>query len=453
MTENIENKFEPPVTEPVVNTAATDTTENTAKKPAIGGMMLRKRVKEGKKTVYRMVYVERPEQSSDPRHNERREVKRVAAQLAKDQKNDVQKEIKKQMDVFDMRFIVASMNKFAPHGYKFTTSGNNNCIALQSAHIMGNQAPRGAFVSDISFDLLFGLYGDLLNGKISGPDENLYERIKFFTYARPTGVSQAQHDKYMNTIKNINTYDLGLMPPLSFKSAPGRLFMNKNAILVQGTMDSGQIPPKYLNDRMHKIVNEIVWWAFRRVMLDLKLSKLQKLRKTYRAHLAAKAIIPGKKFGLTANTNVDTQKSQKQKELEQRLDVLIRQSLPQAIYESQEEVISLHRQMAQVVNLQPINNANIKPSKHMKQQIQREIDDLCSGATQKERIKDIRENIYKTIVAINGEPQQIIQPARQLMPSVFYVNGDTEHSRKIGTQTSVLKQMYWLTFARRQRTK
>ena len=78
MTENIEIKVETPVSQ-----------------PAIGGMMLRKRVKEGKKQVYRMVYVDRPTQSPDPQHNARREAKRIAAQRAKDQKAEIKKEIKK----------------------------------------------------------------------------------------------------------------------------------------------------------------------------------------------------------------------------------------------------------------------------------------------------------------------------------------------------------------------
>lgn len=445
MTENIENKV-----------------KNTVTQPAIGGMMLRKRVREGKKHVYRMVYVERPAQSPDPQHIAHREAKRVAAQCAKEQKAEIQKEIKKQMDIFDMRFIVACMNHFAPKGYKFVTIGNDNHIALQSNEIMGNQSPRGAFVSDISFDLIFGLYGNLLNGKIAGPDENLYDRIKYQGYDKSIGVTQAQFDKYVKILKSINTNEIGLLPPLSFNSAPMRPFWYKNAVLVQGTMDAGMMPPKYLNERLHNIVNETVWWTFRRVMLNIKLSRLEKLRKTYRAHLSAKAIIPGKKFGLNTKTSANENISPKQKELEKRLDKLIRHDLPQAIAETNEEFVSLHREMAQLADLQPghftngnsfENEEGIKPSKRLKQSIQHEAEAWSSGAEQKEYVKKIRKEIKETIAAINGEPHQVIQPARKMLPSVFYINGAKDQTRKIGAHTSVLQQMIWLMFSRLQKAK
>ena len=208
MAEQIENKI-----------------ENTVTQTAIGGMMLRKRFKEGKKYVYRMTYVEKPTQSRDPMHNAKRDAKRTAGERAKEQKAEAQKEIKKQMDIFDARFILARMNQYAPRGYKFVTVGNDNRIALKSEQIMGNQSPRGAFVSDISFDLIFGLYGELLNGKIAGPDENLYERIKFFQYEKPYGVPQEKHTQYMQIIKNIRALDFGMLPPFAFKHAPTKPFL------------------------------------------------------------------------------------------------------------------------------------------------------------------------------------------------------------------------------------
>ena len=444
MTENIESK-----------------TETIVSQPAIGGMMLRKRVREGKKRVYRMVYVDNPTPSRDPEHNARREAKRTAAQRAKEQKADIQKEIKKQMDIFDMRFILACMNKYAPSGYKFVTVGNDNRIAMHSDKIMGNQTPRGAFISDISFDLIFGLYGDLLNGKEAGPDDNLYERIKFFQYNKPAGISQEKHDKYMNIIQNIRAYDFGMLVPFATKRAPTRPMLNKNAILVQGVMDSGQMPPKDLNERMHKIANETVWWAFRRVMLGLRLSRLQNLRKTYRNHLASRAVVPGKKFGLTTAPKLVGQISQKQKEREQKLDKLIHHTLPQAIAEASDEVISLHRQMAQLVELQPSKFSyarfaaedEIKPSKKLKHIIQRETEELCSGITQKQNIENTRESIRKTIAEINGAPKEIYKPARNLMKGIFYVNGDTDHLRKINEQTSRAQQLWWLLAGRISRTK
>ena len=439
MTENIEIK-----------------TDNNNTQPTISGMMLRKRIKEGKKSVYRMMYVERPTQSPDPQHNAKREAKRVAAQLAKEQKAHTQKEIKKQMEVFDMRFIVMRMNKFAPRGYKFVVVGKDNRIALQSTKIMGNQPPRGAFVSDISFDLIFGIYGDLLKGKIDGPDSNLYDRVKYHNYEKSSGTSDEQHKRYMNILKNIRSYEIGMMPPIAMKSAPTRPFMNKNAILVQGTMDAGMMPPKYLNDRMHKIVNETVWWTFRRALLNMKLSRLEKLRKTYRSHLAAKAIIPGTKSGLTSQLKQTENISPRQKELEQRLDILTRHTLPHAIAEASEECVSLHRQMAQLADLQPTKLAKeegIKPSKKLKHQIQQETEDWCSGIAQKEQVKGVRDEIRKTILAINGEPQQVLQPARDLMPNVFYIGGDKDQVRKIGSNTGFFQQIGWLAFSRTQKTK
>ena len=445
MAEQIENKL-----------------ENTVMQPAIGGMMLRKRVKEGKKYVYRMTYVEKPTQSRDPMHNVKRDAKRAAAERAKEQKAEAQKEIKKQMDIFDARFILARMNQYAPRGYQFVTVGNDNRIALKSEQIMGNQSPRGAFVSDISFDLIFGLYGELLNGKIAGPDDNLYERMKFFQYEKPYGVPQEKHDKYIQIIKSIHAWDFGMLPPFTFKHAPIKSFSTKNAILVQGAMDTGQVPPKYLNERMHKIANEVVWWSFRRVMLELKLSRLQQLRKTYRNHLASKAVIPGKKFGLVNHPRLANQISPKQQKLEQKLDNLINHVLPQAIYESREETVALHRQMAQLVDLQPSKSPlcyltddadDIKPSKKLKHQIHREIEDICTGMAQKQNVEKIKSDIRKTAQTLNGMPKQVLQPACALMPNVFYANGNCEHLRKIDENINVFKQILWLTLGSVSKTK
>lgn len=445
MTENIEKKADK---------------KTTPKMPM--GMNLRKRIKEGKKQVYRMVYVEHPQQSSDELHNKKREAKHIAAQRAKEQKSDIQKEIKKQMDIFDARFILACMNRFAPKGWRFVTTGGDNRIAMQSVEIMGNQAPRGAFVSDISFDLIFGLYGDLLAGKVVGPDENLYERMKFFDYAKPFGVSKEQHEKYTDTIKDINAWDFGLLPPLSFKSAAMRPFAHKNSILVQGVMDSGEVPPQYLNERMHKIVNETVWWTFRRVMSELKLSRLEKLRKTYRSHLVSLSVIPGRKFALATQPEQANKLSPEQKALEKHLDDLITRELPQAKIQTREDFISLHRQMAELADLQTSNITNgrvfeptqgIKPSKRLRHQIQNEIDGLCSGQTQKQRVKDIQQEIKKTINALNEKPKEIVQPARDLMPNVFFIDGNRDQMRKINNRTNTIKQMTWLAFGRVQKTK
>lgn len=436
-------------------------TENTpVSAPVPGGMMLRKRVKDGKKFVKRMVYVERPQQSKDPLHNKKRDAKRTAQAMAKEHKAQVQKEIKNQMSVFDMRFILASMNKFAPAGWRFVTVGNDNRIAMQSTRIMGNQSPRGAFVSDISFDLIYGVYGDLFYPKQEHANTNLYEQMKFFQYEKPSNVPQDTHDKYIKTIKGLDSWDFGMMWPMAAKHAPTRPMLNKNAALVQGVMDSGNVPPAYLNNRMHKIVNETVWWAFRRALLGLTLERLQHLRKVYRTHMTAKAVIPGKKISLTSIPGP------RQRDLESRLDNLIKHVLPQAIAETNEQSISLHRQMAQLAELQPTKfdragqfnfDDGIKPSKKLRHQIhaevQRDVDDWCSGFAQKQRVKEIKREICKTIAQINGAPMEISQPARGLMPKVFFVDGDTDVARKINDKTSVLRQIAWLTFGRIQKTK
>ena len=144
------------------------------------------------------------------------------------------------------------------------------------------------------------------------------------------------------------------------------------------------------------------------------------------------------------------------------MDNLIRHELPQAIAESSEEFVSLHREMAHLADLQPAKFANggvfdkeegIKPSKRLKQQIQHEVAAWTSGLAQKGNVYIIKEAIRANIDLINGMPQQVVQPAREMMPNVFYVNGDKDHNRKIGVHTGLLQQIGWLAFSRVQKTK
>ena len=64
--------------------------------------------------------------------------------------------------VFESGWFLRQMNKFAPHGFEFKTVDNTKRIALYSREIMGNQTPRGPFISEFSFDLLDCLFSGML---------------------------------------------------------------------------------------------------------------------------------------------------------------------------------------------------------------------------------------------------------------------------------------------------
>ncbi|MBP3316557.1 MAG: hypothetical protein J6L70_03090 [Alphaproteobacteria bacterium] len=197
-------------------------------------------------------------------------------------------------DTFNQRFILNVMNRFAPKGYKFVIIGPERKIALYNAEIMGDQEPRGAFVSDISFDLVEGVYGSLF--KQDGTttyDESIFWRMRTFLADKPYRTTKEKHAKYIKTIDSLSGLKMLTTEFLHNKQAPLPLFTKNNAIIVQGIMDDGKPAPEYLQKRMHDIANFIVWWTFRRAMRTVRAAKLLKHRKAYKRKMNQLKVSPG----------------------------------------------------------------------------------------------------------------------------------------------------------------
>lgn len=235
------------------------------------------------------------------------------------------------MDDFNQRFILMLMNKYAPKGYKFVIVGPDRRITMYSSEIMGTQTPRGPFISDISFDLIDGVYGPLFkhDNKDSFNSDVIYWRIRSYLADKPHRTTKEKHEKYIKILEPLNGIRTQTTQFLFANRPPMRPFAKNNAIIVQGIMDSGKIIPNYLQNRIHKIVNETVWWTFCRAMRDLKASKLAKYRNLYKKTMTRNNIIPGSHSGYTMwRDKVD---ARKRMDLRNNLDSLRYDLLPDAV--------------------------------------------------------------------------------------------------------------------------
>lgn len=269
-------------------------------------------------------------------------------------------------DTFNQRFILNAMNRFAPNGYKFVISGPERKIALYNAEIMGDQEPRGAFVSDISFDLIEGVYGSLFK-----PENNItYEdtvfwRMRTFLADKPYRTSKEKHAKYVKTIEEMSGFKLLTTEFLHSKHAPLPLFTKNNAIIVQGIMDDGKPAPEYLQKRMHEIANFIVWWTFRRAMRTVRAAKLLKHRKAYKRKMNQLRVSPGTRSEYTQwRDNVDLKNTT---HMRNRLYSLRYDMLPAAVNEKDNDrIVAIKKEIGRLEkHLGPDYKTPKKPARNL----------------------------------------------------------------------------------------
>ena len=276
----------------------------------------------------------------------------MKANNKKQQNVDSKKAITVKTDNFNQRFILMLMNKYAPKGYKFVITGPDRRIAMYSSEIMGTQSPRGAFVSDLSFDLIEGVYGGLFKHDLKTFNSDIvYWRMRSHLLDKPYRTTKEKHERYIKTLEKLSNFCAQTAEFVFVKRPPMKPFAKNNAILVQGIMDSGKVAPDYLQKRMHNIVNEVVWWSFNRAMRDLRASKLAKYRNIYKKTMAEYGIIPGAHSGCTMWC--DKIEARQRIYIHNRLDVLRYDLLPSAIekkdnvrvLEIKKEIESLEKQL------------------------------------------------------------------------------------------------------------
>lgn len=196
--------------------------------------------------------------------------------------------------MFESGWFLRQMNKFAPRGFEFKTVGTNKRIALYSRDIMGTQAPNGPFVSEFSFDLLDCLFGGMLtrSATVINPAERASAYMGNFTITRreenPETLTQAAaNDQIFNIYKKIVMNKRNLVYPV-------RPFMfKKNAILIQGMMDSHMTLPAYLAKRVSKYASDATWFAIYSVFASMSIAQMKESMEQYNTKNELLGITPG----------------------------------------------------------------------------------------------------------------------------------------------------------------
>ncbi len=341
--------------------------------------------------------------------NAKYKIHKKKAKTALDEKDTAIK-----MDNFNQRFILNIMNKHAPKGYRFIITGHDRKIAIESAEIMGDQKPRGAFVSDISFDMIEGIFGSIFkNDKEAFDNDTIYWRMRSFIPEKPFRTTKEKFEQYVKTLDDVSRQ---VQPCLeTIQKKPFMPLFRKNSIIVQGIMDSGKPAPKYLNDRLHNYVNGIVWWTFRCAMRHIKASKLVKYRNRYKKTMNRLNIVPEKHSEFTMWRNSVDQKEQQN--MRERLDTLQYDMLPKAVENKDHNLIL-----------------------------------------------SIKQNINKLNKILGPDYEEKKAPARHLMPQVFYtqqkrqknttgITTNQTQERQFPANMPVIKQLWLLVTAREQKTK
>lgn len=196
--------------------------------------------------------------------------------------------------VFESGWFLRQMNKFAPRGFEFKTVDNTKRIALYSREIMGNQTPRGPFISEFSFDLLDCLFSGMLtkSATIINPAERASAYLGSFETTRreehPETITQAAaNDQVFNIYKKIVLNKRNMVYPV-------RPFMfKKNAVLIQGMMDSHMTLPSYLSKRISKYTSDATWHAIYSVFSSMSIAQMKESMEKYGAKKDLLGITPG----------------------------------------------------------------------------------------------------------------------------------------------------------------
>lgn len=201
--------------------------------------------------------------------------------------------------IFESGWFLRQMNKYAPRGFEFKTVDNNRRIALYAREIMGEQSPRGPFVSEFSFDMLDCLFSGLLTkpATVINPAERATAYIGNYSMTRreekPETLTQAAaNDQMFNIFKNVfvskrNT--LFAVRPIMFR---------KNVILIQGMLDSRMELPKYLSERISKYVSDVTYHAITSVFSSMSIAQMKESMEKYGDKANLLGIVPGVPSGV-----------------------------------------------------------------------------------------------------------------------------------------------------------
>ncbi len=200
---------------------------------------------------------------------------------------------------FEKGWFLHKMNQHAPAGYRFVAIGKEGRIAMFAPEFMNRDNMSGPFVSNISFDVLNGVFGGLLTKR----SDKIHQGLSVLDYRDAFDIvepdmsslskqeADAQRARYASYVSTVHRQRRAFWPPI----AP---FMYKNAVLVQGLSDSGAEIPEFLRKRLVKYVNDCVWYAVLCVFGSMSIGDMCYYQDEYRKRMQELGIVPGQEFGL-----------------------------------------------------------------------------------------------------------------------------------------------------------
>ena len=313
--------------------------------------------------------------------------------------------------IFEKGWFLHKMNKFAPRGYKFVAVGNDGRIAMHAKEFMGDQDPRGPFVSCFSFDLMDMIYGGLMTrrydkiNQASTPGDYItsYVQAKLPTFAPDQETADKQNAQYEIYRAIVQRYVNTIQRPYVAQ-------IRKNAILIQGLQDINKPLPEFLASRLQEYVNKSVWYAIEKVFMSMPICDMKYYQQQYRQKSKELGIEYGKKLKI-----VDVDKIAVKKRYDDLVikienltyDVLPRQerSLARAVEKEQgpEKLSSLQKQ---------IDATKVK------------IAQMCTE----------RDSLT---------PRGVQQPARQMLPDMFFDKGKPIVPNMANSGIGQLIQLMW----------
>ncbi len=185
--------------------------------------------------------------------------------------------------IFEKKWFLYKMNKFAPRGYQFVSCGQNGQIAMRSNYFMGNQDAKGPFVSCFSFELLDDVYGGLMLNRNTKINQAYYPAEYIF----PTKISRRPHfapDQETADTQDgkYEIYRTVIKQYINSHGKPWGLMMDKNAILIQAMQDANQQLPQYLAMRLNRYVNKSTWYAITRVFSSMPICDMKHYQNLFR---------------------------------------------------------------------------------------------------------------------------------------------------------------------------
>lgn len=161
---------------------------------------------------------------------------------------------------FDESFLIQTLNKFAPEGFKFVYSGKHRKFALIAKE--SSVDAKGAFISDISVQMINDLFGRLLSSRKMKEVRPCAEYTGYCFMLAKSRLSKSEYETYKSILSGIEKPFMSVL-------------IKENAALVDMLHFQKKKVPDYLNRRLHNYVNYSVWNAFQQLFSRISVGDLR----------------------------------------------------------------------------------------------------------------------------------------------------------------------------------